>query len=86
MATRSVARGPPLRRPAFVGCMRGLDGAPRPEAANIGRKFRELRLIELVAAIVQSPHRGVREGTPIALQMLERYLGVVPAVVQIDRR
>ena len=61
-------------------------GPPNDQAANIGRKFRELRLIELMAAIIQNPSSGVREGTPVALQMLERDLGVIPAVVQIDRR
>jgi hypothetical protein len=49
------------RRPLRpVGCMRGLDGAPQREAANIGHKFRELRLIELVTAIIQNPPNGVR--------------------------
>jgi hypothetical protein len=65
--------------------MRGLHGAPGREAADIRHKFRELSLIELVAAPVQSPHSDLREGTPVALQMLEGDLGVVPAVVQIDR-
>jgi hypothetical protein len=51
------------------------------EAANISHKFRELRLIELVAAIVQDPSSGVREGAPEALQMLGRDLGVIPAVI-----
>ena len=67
---------------ALVGCMRGLDGAPHREAANIGRKFRKPGLIELVAAPVQNPDRGVRKDTPVALQMFEGDLGVVPAVVQ----
>ncbi len=65
--------------------MRGLDGAPPREAANIGRKFREPGLIKLVAAIVQTPSSGVREGASKALQVLERDFGVVPAVIQIDR-
>ena len=51
--------------------MRLLDGARQCDPANIGRKFRELGLIELVAAIVQKPDRGMREDTPIALQILE---------------
>ena len=63
------------------GRMRGLDGASERQAANIGRKFRELGLIELVAPTIQNAHRGVREETPIALQMLDRDVGVVPAVV-----
>ena len=65
--------------------MRGLDGAPPRETANVGRHFGELGLRELVAATVQNPHSGVREGTPIALQMLDWDLGIVLAVVQIDR-
>ena len=56
--------------------------ADQREAANIGHELRELCLIELVAAIVRNPHRRVREATLIALQMLERDLGVVAAVVQ----
>src|SRR5262245_31035817 len=66
--------------------MRGLDGAPPREPANIGHEFRELRLIKLVTAIVQHPSHRVRERAPKALQMLERNLWVVPAVVEIDRR
>jgi len=66
--------------------MHGLDGASERQAANIGSKFRELGLIELVAPSIQNPHRGVREETPIALQMLHGDFGVVPAVVQPDRR
>jgi hypothetical protein len=66
--------------------MRLLDGAPQREAANIGRKFRELNLIELMTAMVQNPASGVSEDPPIALQMLERDLGVISAVVQVDRR
>jgi hypothetical protein len=49
-------------RPWFVR-----HGTSQCEVANVGRKFRELRLIELVAAIVQNPDTGVREFTPIAL-------------------
>ena len=65
--------------------MHGLHGTRPREAANIGRQFGELGLIELVAATLQNPHSGTSEGTPIALQMLDRDLGIVPAVVQIDR-
>jgi hypothetical protein len=38
-----------------------------------------------MAATVESSHKGVTEDTPVALQMLEGDLGVVPAVVQADR-
>jgi hypothetical protein len=64
----------------------GLAGSPPGQSANVGRKFREWCLIELVPATIQNPHSGVREGTTIALLMLDRDLGVVLAVVQIDRR
>ena len=84
--TRSGAPARNSGPPRPVGCMRGSDGAPRREAANIGRQFRELGLIEIVAATLQNPHSGVRESTPIALQMLDWELGIVPAVVQINRR
>jgi hypothetical protein len=66
--------------------MRRLDGGSQRKLANIGRKFGEVRLIELVAAIVQNPDTGVRDFTPVVLQMLERDLGVIPTVVQTDRR
>jgi hypothetical protein len=61
--------------------MRRLDGAPRREAANIGRQIGELGPIELVAGSLQKPHSSVREGTPPALQMLDRDLGIVPTVI-----
>jgi hypothetical protein len=38
-----------------------------------------------MAATIQDPHSGVRQDAPIALQMLDGDLGVVPSVVQIDR-
>jgi hypothetical protein len=77
----------PYGCPILPGSRMGLLGAaPQRETPNIGRKFREPGLIELVAAIVQNPHCRMREDTPITLQMLERGVGVVPAVIQIDRR
>ena len=45
----------------------------------------ELRLIELVATPVQCPHNGVMQEPTIALEMLEPDLGVVSAVVQVER-
>jgi hypothetical protein len=69
-----------------LDCMRGLNGALQRQAANIGSKFREVGLIELVAATIQNLHRGMGEGASKALQMLDRDLGVVPAVIQTDRR
>jgi hypothetical protein len=55
------------------------------DASNVGREFRELRLIELVAAPIQGPHSSLRQGTAVALKMLERYLGVVPTMIEIQR-
>lgn len=64
--------------------MRLLDGASRREVANISGQFQKVRLIELVAAPIQRPHNGVRQGPAIALQMLERDLGIVPTMVEIN--
>ena len=55
------------------------------DAPNIGREFRELRLIELVPASIQSPHNGMRQDPAIALEMLERDLRIVSAVEEIER-
>ena len=49
-------------------------------AASSGK----LRLIELVPAPVQRPHHGMRQGTAIALEMFERDLGVVSAVIEMQ--
>jgi hypothetical protein len=61
--------------------MRGLDGAATRDAANVRREFWELRLIELVSAPIQGPHNRLRQDTAIALEMLERDLGVVPTMI-----
>ena len=64
--------------------MRGLDGAAAGPA-NVRREFWELRLIELVPAPIQGSHHRLRQGTAIALEMLERDLGVIPTVIQVER-
>src|SRR5262245_30703419 len=62
-----------------------LDGASLvPCQPDIRCKFRELWLIEFVAPPIQDPHNGVGKRAAVALQMLERHLGVVPAMVEVQ--
>ena len=70
-----------------VCCMRLLDRSFHVrELPDISHKLRELGLIELMTSAVQGSYDGLRESPPVALEMLEGDLGVVSAVVQIERR
>lgn len=65
-----------------------IESSPRSrcQATNVCRELRELWLIEFVPALGQGPDLGVGQETAIAFQVFEWDLGVVTAVVEIDRR
>ena len=56
----------------------------RDETPNVGHKFGELGLIELVATSIEGSDSCPWQGSAVALKMLERDLRVVPTVVEID--
>ena len=51
------------------------------QVSNIGHQLWKVRLIELVAAPIQGSRDGVRKGLAEPLEMLERHLRVVAAVI-----
>jgi len=66
-----------------VSFRRLLDGTHVSKLRDIGHELREMSLIELVAAPVEDPHHRLGQRTSVVLQLLERYRGVVPAVIEI---
>src|SRR6478736_412323 len=60
------------------------DSTLRVEPPDVPHKLRKFRLCELVSATIQDSHNGLRQSAPVPLEVLDRHLGVIAAVIQVD--